>query len=136
MQMIPATPHFDTQSRAELVVFDRLKAAFARDDGLRLTAFHSLNLTHHAYKRFGEIDFVIVGRPGILVLEVKGGGGHLSCGHLGVSGAQRRRTYIVGRALPSGPIGLARADGQGPGWAPGIRLVALHHWLWRHLSGL
>lgn len=73
MQMIPATPH-DTQSRAELVVFDRLKAAFARDDGLRLTAFHSLNLTHHAYKRFGEIDFVIVGRPGILVLEVKGGG--------------------------------------------------------------
>ena len=73
MQMIPATPH-DTHSRAELLVFDRLKAAFVHDTQLRLTAFHSLNLTHHAYKRFGEIDFLIVGRPGILVLEVKGGG--------------------------------------------------------------
>jgi hypothetical protein len=57
-----------------LVVFDRLKAAFAQDAELRLTAFHSLNLTHHAHKRFGEIDFLIVGRPGIFVLEVKGGG--------------------------------------------------------------
>lgn len=73
MQMIPATPH-DTKSRAELRIFDRLKAAFAHDNALRLTAFHSLNLTHHAYKRFGEIDFLIVGQPGIFVLEIKGGG--------------------------------------------------------------
>jgi hypothetical protein len=73
MQMIPATPH-DTRSRAALLVFDHLRAAFIHDDGHRLTAFHSLNLTHHAYKRLGEIDFLIVGRPGILVLEVKGGG--------------------------------------------------------------
>ena len=74
--MIPATPH-NTHSRAELHVFDRLKATFVHDTELKLTAFHSLNLTHHAYKRFGEIDFLIVGRPGIFVLEVKGGG--VSC---------------------------------------------------------
>ncbi|WP_020508224.1 nuclease-related domain-containing DEAD/DEAH box helicase [Lamprocystis purpurea] len=73
MQMIPPTPH-RTHSSAELRVFDRLKAAYRQDDKLQLMAFHSLNLTHHAYKRFGEIDFLIVGRPGIFVLEVKGGG--------------------------------------------------------------
>ncbi len=76
MRMIPSTPH-RTESRAELRIFDRLKAAFADDVDLRLTAFHSLNLTCHRYKRFGEIDFLLVGRPGIFVLEVKGGG--ISC---------------------------------------------------------
>ena len=73
MQIIPSTPH-RTGSRAELRVFDRLRTAFANDTSLRLTAFHSLNLPRHEYKRFGEIDFLIVGRPGIYVLEVKGGG--------------------------------------------------------------
>jgi hypothetical protein len=72
MRMIPASP-YDNQSRAELLVFDRLKAAFNKSPQLRLTAFHSLNLTRHASKRFGEIDFLIVGQPGIFVLEVKGG---------------------------------------------------------------
>jgi hypothetical protein len=76
MQMIPSTPH-QTESRAELRIFDRLRAAFANDNSLRLTAFHSLNLTNHQNKRFGEIDFLIVGRCGIFVLEIKGGG--ISC---------------------------------------------------------
>jgi len=57
-----------------LRVFDQLTAAFSGAADRRLTAFHSLNLTRHADKRFGEIDFLIVGRPGIFVLEVKGGG--------------------------------------------------------------
>ncbi len=73
MRMIPSIPH-RTASLAERRIFDRLEAAFANDDGLRLTAFHSLNLTDHAYKRIGEIDFLIVGRAGIFVLEIKGGG--------------------------------------------------------------
>jgi len=38
-----------------------------------LTAYHSLNLTNHRYKRFGEIDFLICGKAGLFVLEVKGG---------------------------------------------------------------
>ncbi|MDR2032779.1 MAG: NERD domain-containing protein [Azoarcus sp.] len=74
MRMIPAQPH-DTHSRAELRVFDQLRAAFADDD--RWFALHSLNLPRHAYKRFGEIDFVVCGPEGLFVLEIKGGG--VSC---------------------------------------------------------
>jgi hypothetical protein len=37
------------------------------------TAYHSLNLSEHEYKRWAEIDFLVVGPKGILVLEVKGG---------------------------------------------------------------
>ena len=37
------------------------------------TAYHSLNLSEHEYKRWGEIDFLIVGPEGALALEVKGG---------------------------------------------------------------
>jgi tRNA A37 threonylcarbamoyladenosine biosynthesis protein TsaE len=35
--------------------------------------FHSLNLPDHRYKRKGEIDFLLLTKRGILVLEVKGG---------------------------------------------------------------
>lgn len=80
MRMLPSTP-YRTGSRAELKVFDRLRAAFADRADWHLTALHSLNLPTHAYKRFGEIDFVLVGRPGLFVLEVKGGG--VAC-HQGV----------------------------------------------------
>ncbi len=34
---------------------------------------HSVNLPEHAYKRYGEADFVLIDRRGLLVLEVKGG---------------------------------------------------------------
>lgn len=73
MRMIPDTPH-GTHSLAEKRVFDRLRAAFPGED---YTAYHSLNLTRHAYKRFGEIDFLVCGPEGLFVLEVKGGG--VSC---------------------------------------------------------
>jgi hypothetical protein len=76
MKMIPSSPH-STESSAERRVFDRLRGAFEQGHHHGLTALHSLNLTRHAYKRFGEIDYVIVGPKGILVLEVKGGG--ISC---------------------------------------------------------
>lgn len=60
---------------AEKRVFDCLGNAFISDEDmqLQLTAYHSLNLTNHKYKRFGEIDFLICGRSGLFVLEVKGG---------------------------------------------------------------
>ncbi|MFZ4859707.1 MAG: NERD domain-containing protein [Desulfuromonadaceae bacterium] len=70
MNMIPAVPH-GTHSRAEKRVFDQLRLVF---DDYSFTAFHSLNLTRHAYKRFGEIDFLIMSPYGLIVLEVKGGG--------------------------------------------------------------
>ena len=71
MQMIPATPH-GTHSRAEKRVFDFLRGVFNNSPD-KYTAYHSLNLTRHAYKRFGEIDFLICSLKGIYVLEVKGG---------------------------------------------------------------
>lgn len=73
MRMIPDTPH-GTHSQAEKRVFDRLRAiAFDEKKGA-YTVYHSLNLTRHAYKRFGEIDFLICCPQGLYVLEVKGGG--------------------------------------------------------------
>ena len=105
MQMIPAVPH-RTGSKAELRVFDALRRAFAGDSVAdeELVAYHSLNLTRHDYKRFGEIDFLIVGRVGIMVLEVKGGG--VSC-HDGLWSYQRR----VGRVSrsPEGPFRQAQS---------------------------
>lgn len=70
--MIPNTPH-GTHSQAEKRIFDRLRAAFVNKNDGAYKAYHSLNLTRHAYKRFGEIDFLICCPQGILVLEVKGG---------------------------------------------------------------
>ena len=71
MQMIPSTPH-RTHSNAEKRVFDLLRGITTQSIG-SFTAYHSLNLTRHAYKRFGEIDFLLCGRMGLFVLEVKGG---------------------------------------------------------------
>lgn len=72
MKMIPSSPH-GTRSMAEKRVFDRLGNAFNHSTDMQLTAYHSLNLTNHKYKRFGEIDFLVCGKSGIFVLEVKGG---------------------------------------------------------------
>lgn len=74
--MIPSQP-LKTSSRAELRIFDQLRASFSRPDQNGWFAMHSLNLPRHEYKRFGEIDFVVCGPEGIFVLEVKGGG--VSC---------------------------------------------------------
>lgn len=69
MKMIPAVPYC-TPSNAEIKVFSKLEAALPKSG---LTAYHSLNLPHHPYKRFGEIDFLLFGPQGLFVLEVKGG---------------------------------------------------------------
>lgn len=73
MRMVPDVPH-DTNSRAEKRVFDTLRSLFSDENDGVFTAYHSLNLTRHARKRFGEIDFVICCPLGIFALEVKGGG--------------------------------------------------------------
>ena len=71
MKMIPSSA-YETPSKAERQVFDLLRAAFS-DSAEAFTGYHSLNLTRHANKRFGEVDFVLCGKKGIYVLEVKGG---------------------------------------------------------------
>lgn len=71
MLLIPNSP-YKTNSKAEYRVFDKLKESFVNDE--KYLAFHSLNLTGHETKKFGEADFVIVCEQGVFVLEVKGGG--------------------------------------------------------------
>ena len=76
MRMIPAAPH-KTESTAERRIFDVLRRTLGGPNNSEYTAFHSLNLTRHVRKRFGEIDFLIVGPLGIYALEIKGG--RVSC---------------------------------------------------------
>jgi len=71
MYIVPSHP-YKTDSRAEYRLFKKLQEAFYNDHSY--VAFHSLNLTRHETKRFGEADFVILCKYGIFVLEVKGGG--------------------------------------------------------------
>lgn len=64
-------PRFKFRPRllGEAAVYDLL----ARIDDEHAFAIHSVNLPEHLYKRWGEADFVIVARTGLLLLEVKGG---------------------------------------------------------------
>ena len=70
MKLIPPRPNSGNPSQAERRVFDLLKHTQLPG----ATAYHSLNLSEHEYKRVGEIDFLLCTRKGILVVEVKGGG--------------------------------------------------------------
>jgi len=70
MTIIPNKP-YETNSKAENRVFDKLREAFVNNP--KYLAFHSLNLTKHKTKKFGEADFVIVCEYGVFVFEVKGG---------------------------------------------------------------
>jgi Holliday junction resolvase-like predicted endonuclease len=69
VRLIPSTL-LTNNSNAEKRVFEMLRQV---NFGPRDVALHSLNLGHHVYKRWGEIDFLIVSREGIVAIEVKGG---------------------------------------------------------------
>ena len=69
MRMLPDQPYL-TNSQAELMIFEALKKIDLSPDTVGL---HSLNLTKHEFKRFGELDFVVFGPEGLFALEVKGG---------------------------------------------------------------
>lgn len=64
-------PRFKFRPRllGEAAVYDLLSRI--SDD--HAFAIHSVNLPEHLYKRWGEADFVIIARTGLLLLEVKGG---------------------------------------------------------------
>lgn len=69
MKLIPAQI-LGCDSAAERRVFGYLaEVGFSAYD----VALHSLNIGQHEYKRWGEADFFLIGRRGILLLEVKGG---------------------------------------------------------------
>ncbi len=71
--MIPDTIREGTVSVAERRLFNR----FRRELSDNIYVLHSLGLTNHKNKLWGECDFVIVSHSGIFIIEVKGGG--VSC---------------------------------------------------------
>lgn len=69
MKLIPGSV-LQFQSSAEERVFNLLKQVQL---GPNDVALHSLNLGKHAYKRWGEADFLVVSTKGLFLIEVKGG---------------------------------------------------------------
>lgn len=69
-RMIPATIHPSVRSGAERKLFSVIRDAPGTEAWVCL---HSLGLAKHSSKRRGEIDFLLLTRKGVFVLEVKGG---------------------------------------------------------------
>ena len=69
MRMIPSADMPGTSSEAERIVFDYL-ASVQLPGGM---VFHSLSISEHEYKRWGELDFVVLSPGGLIALEIKGG---------------------------------------------------------------
>lgn len=69
--MLPPYISHEVKSNAEKRVFETIKGFKDADDNW--FCLHSLGLSSHMYKKQGEIDFLLIGPPGIFVLEVKGG---------------------------------------------------------------
>ncbi len=67
---IPKEPFEDTKSPGEKAFFYELKRALADED---IYVFHSVKLPAHQNKIFGEADFILVCKNGVIILEVKGG---------------------------------------------------------------
>ena len=68
--MIPDTIKPETRSRGERWLFNR----FRRELSDSCYVLHSLGLTTHRKKIWGECDFVILSPHGIFIIEVKSGG--------------------------------------------------------------
>lgn len=128
--LAPETPD------GERFVRSLLSAAPASPEGF---AVHSLNLPDHAYKRYGEADFVVVDRRGLLVLEVKGGIVRHEAGVWSFAngrGAARTRSEGPHRQAESGVHALLRtlARSGSPrinvfGWAV---VLPFTHWTTPH----
>lgn len=68
--MLPPNIPPDTESQAEKTIFRKFKEELPDSEWVVL---HSLGLTIHDRKPWAEIDFVLIGPPGVFCLEVKGG---------------------------------------------------------------
>jgi hypothetical protein len=97
--MIPPQPP-ETSTGSERVVFGLLKSCELRPEAAALT---SLNLSENEFKRWGEIDFVVVAPEGLLAIEVKGG--HVSCSEGTWSFTDR-----LGRSIRKNTSPLAQAQ--------------------------
>jgi hypothetical protein len=68
-RMLPPEIPVDTVSAAEQLLFRRIRDELSSE----WIALHSLGMTIHNAKPWAEIDFVLIGPPGVFCLEVKGG---------------------------------------------------------------
>jgi len=68
-RMCPRKPSNDVPSDAERKLFVRMENELTNE----WLVLHSVGLARHATKPWSEIDFVLIGPPGIFCLEVKGG---------------------------------------------------------------
>ena len=68
-KMLPSMVREGTSSPAEYAMFTLMRDELSSE----WTVLHSLGLTTHRTKPWAEIDFVLVGPPGVICLEVKGG---------------------------------------------------------------
>ncbi len=100
MKMIPGAANQEA-TYTEQQVFRLLRDV---DWGVGSGCLASLNLSEHEYKRWGEIDFLVVGQSGAIVIEVKGG--QASC----VDGVWRYET-AAGKAVVRGESPIAQAKG-------------------------
>lgn len=67
--MIPSRFPDNSKSEAEQVIFEMLRDELSNE----WSCLHSVGLARHKRKVWAEIDFVLVGPPGVFCLEVKGG---------------------------------------------------------------
>jgi hypothetical protein len=97
--MLPPTVREGTSSLAEHEMFVHIRDELS-DDWI---ALHSLGLTIHKTKPWAEIDFVLIGPPGVICLEVKGG---LISRRDGIWYTTPQRGHHAGRAqrLPESPF--------------------------------
>jgi len=91
MRMIPSRPPL-AATGSEIELFRLLERL---DLGEQAIAFSSLNLSNHEYKKWGEIDFVVLTPEGLLVLEVKGGQVH--CTDRGIWRYESRNAQAIER---------------------------------------
>lgn len=70
MLILPSTP-LPESTGSERKVLSLLGRVEWGDSSAR--ALSSLNLSEHVYQRWGEIDFLLVGKRGLIAIEVKGG---------------------------------------------------------------
>lgn len=70
MRLIPNYINPSNSSSAENKIFKKFSENEKMD---KWVCLHSLGLSNHLTKREGEIDFLLVGPPGVFALEIKGG---------------------------------------------------------------
>ncbi|HHK5372542.1 TPA: nuclease-related domain-containing protein, partial [Pseudomonas aeruginosa] len=70
MLVLPSTP-LPESTGSERKVLSLLRCV--EWGGRSARALSSLNLSEHVYQRWGEIDFLLVGKRGLIAIEVKGG---------------------------------------------------------------